>query len=387
MHASDIEPLIGSNFLPRVGTEVLLGYIGGDPDRPIVVGALHNALSPPAFGHGVEADRSGIRTRSTPGGVGYHELVFDDRAGSERIGLRSQRDLSIEALGDRREEVRGAHAETIGGSSSTTVVGAATSLVRGVRVEETGAERSTIVGGADRRVIGGDEHTRVGGCTTLEVAGLSATTQVAGSRYSFVGVGSAGGAEVVASTGDIQLSAGRSLELQAVDGIRLRCGGSSIRITPDAIFLEAERIETHATQSARVLHGDDRSQVWASDGGFTVSADVIKLASRGASLVLDSEAKLDGALVKLNCGADSAGGAGEGQVNESGEAVFHLDPSSVPADSGPYTFLILDPNGEVISRDLMPGGEVRLQGTPGQRFVLDQVRLGNRIIPFRRSGE
>jgi hypothetical protein len=74
-------------------------------------------------------------------------------------------------------------------------------------------------------------------------------------------------------------------------------------------------------------------------------------------------------------------------VNESGEAVFHLDPSSVPADSGPYTFLILDPNGEVISRDLMPGGEVRLQGTPGQRFVLDQVRLGNRIIPFRRSGE
>jgi hypothetical protein len=39
----------------------------------------------------------------------------------------------------------------------------------------------------------------------------------------------------------------------------------------------------------------------------------------------------------------------------------------------------------VLSRELMPGGEVRLQGKPGQRFVLDQVRLGNRVLPFRRS--
>jgi type VI secretion system secreted protein VgrG len=375
----------GANFLPRVGTEVLVGYVGGDPDRPIVLGALHHALSPPAFGYGAEAERSGIRTRSTPGGVGYHELVFDDRAGRERVGLRSQRDLSVQAHGDTAVEVGGQHSAVIGGSSSTTIAGAATSLVGGARVDDTGGDRSAQVGANDRVVITGDASTTIGGSSTVQVLGLAATTQLAGSRHTFVGVGPAGGAEIVACTGDIQQNAGRNLELNAKDSLQLRCGRSTIRMTPDGIFLEADRIETHAVTSSRVLHGEDRSQVWASDGGFTVSAAIIKLASEGASLVLDSEAKLDGALVKLNCGPSSAGGAGEGVVNDSGEAVFHLDPSSVPAGSGPYTFFILDPQGEVLSRELMPGGEVRLQGKPGQRFVLEQVRLGNRVLPFRRS--
>lgn len=375
----------GANFLPRVGTEVLVGYVGGDPDRPIILGALHNALSPPAFGHGAEADRSGIRTRSTPGGVGYHELVFDDRAGRERVGLRSQRDLSVQALGDTLIELNGMHTETIGGSSSTTVAGSASSLVGNARVDHTGADRSARVGAHDRLVVGGDSSTSVAGCSTLEVLGVSATTRIAGSRHTFVGVGPAGGSEVVASVSDIQLSAGRSIDLTAIDSVNLRCGRSTIRMTPDGIFLEADRIETHATESAHMFHGDERRQVWASDGAFTVSTDVIKLASKGASLVLDAEAKLDGALVKLNCGASAAGGAGQGMVNDSGEAVFQLDPSSVPVGSGPYTFRILDPNGEVLSRDLMPGGQVRLQGKPGQRFVLEQVRLGQRLIPFRKS--
>ncbi len=377
----------GANFLPRVGAEVIIGYVGGDPDRPVVLGTLHNALLPPAFAHGADADRSGIRTRSTPGGAGYHELVFEDRQGHERIGLRSQRDLSIEALGDTLVELRGQRTEMIGGAASTTVAGASTSLVGGARVEQTALSRTVRVGGADRIEVSGDAVDIVGGSEAHHVLGSSSTTKVAGSRFTFVGVGPTGGSDLLSSTGSIQQSAGRSIELEAVDGIHLRCGDSSIRMTPDGIFLESARVETCATESSRVLHGEKRKQVWSSDGGFTVSADVIKLATAGASLVLDAEAKLDGALVKLNCGASSAGGSGQGLVNESGEAAFRLDPGGVPVGSGPYTFVILAPNGEVLSRELMPGGQVRLQGKPGERFVLDAVRLGKRMLPFKRSSE
>jgi hypothetical protein len=90
-------------------------------------------------------------------------------------------------------------------------------------------------------------------------------------------------------------------------------------------------------------------------------------------LVLDADAKLDGALVKLNCGGASAGGVGEpGVVGESGEAVFRLDAGSA-APGNTYTFVIAAPDGERLEREVVPGGEVRLQGRPGDRFLLVEV--------------
>jgi uncharacterized protein involved in type VI secretion and phage assembly len=64
-------------MLPRVGHEVLVAFVDGDPDRPIVVGSLHNALEVTPHKLPMDHAVSGIRTQSTPNSPGWNELRFD----------------------------------------------------------------------------------------------------------------------------------------------------------------------------------------------------------------------------------------------------------------------------------------------------------------------
>lgn len=76
----------GTQFIPRVGMEVLVTFLGGDPDRPVVLGCLPSSSAPPPFPLPEQRTRSGIRTHGTPDGGGGHELVFEDLSGSEFVG-------------------------------------------------------------------------------------------------------------------------------------------------------------------------------------------------------------------------------------------------------------------------------------------------------------
>ncbi len=99
--------------LPRIGQEVLVGFVCGDPDQPIIVGRVHNGVSPSPYKLPEMASVSGWRTASTPYTGGYNELHFEDKAGQEEIYLRAQRDLTAHVLvneralvgNDRRAEI------------------------------------------------------------------------------------------------------------------------------------------------------------------------------------------------------------------------------------------------------------------------------------------
>src|SRR5262249_17939058 len=119
----------GAQFLPRVGHEVLVGYIDDDADRPVVLGSLHNGINQTPFSFPRARTRSGIKTWTSPDGQGGHELIFEDKAGSELVALRSnrtlalagaedsslsaERDLRITAGRDRSDEVLGDAARRI----------------------------------------------------------------------------------------------------------------------------------------------------------------------------------------------------------------------------------------------------------------------------------
>lgn len=220
------------------------------------------------------------------------------------------------------------------------------------------------------------------------IDGPTVLTQVAGTRQTLVGTGAEGGSDTLGVSKDLRIQAGRTIDLSAREAITLRCGSSTIRMTPDEIVLDAPRVELHGRERARIHHGEDRAVVWQSDGSLALSATKITLATpAGASLVLDAEAKLDGAFVKLNCGRSGAGGRGTALSESPDEAVFRLDPTVSAGDAGTYTFVILAPDGERLEREVAPGGEVRLQGRPGDRFVLDEVRQGERVVQVRRRRE
>jgi type VI secretion system secreted protein VgrG len=93
-------PMAGANhammFLPRVGDEVLVSFLGGDPDSPIVTGSMYNAAAGPPYGLPTAKNVSTIKSIATDGQV--NELKFDDSAGAQALTLHAARDLSIQAV-------------------------------------------------------------------------------------------------------------------------------------------------------------------------------------------------------------------------------------------------------------------------------------------------
>ncbi|MCA9699496.1 MAG: type VI secretion system tip protein VgrG, partial [Myxococcales bacterium] len=138
----------GTQFLPRVGMEVVVSFIDGNPDRPVVVGSLYNGANQPPFPLPGEKTRSGIRSNSVPGGGGWNELMFEDTAGAEEIHLRAQRNFNQETLNDHIAHV-GQHQHTVvDGEQHNTVQGPQYETVRGEQVLRVQQDRQVFVMGS-----------------------------------------------------------------------------------------------------------------------------------------------------------------------------------------------------------------------------------------------
>ncbi|HEY1379356.1 MAG TPA: type VI secretion system tip protein TssI/VgrG, partial [Gemmataceae bacterium] len=108
----------GASFWPRIGQEVIVAFQEGDPDQPIVIGSVYNSdQMPPYLGDGPDTgNRSnhkndpkvcGVKSSTTPGGVGFNEWRFDDTKGKEQVFIHGERDLDVRVKNDRRERVFG----------------------------------------------------------------------------------------------------------------------------------------------------------------------------------------------------------------------------------------------------------------------------------------
>ena len=85
----------GALFLPRIGQEVVVDFLEGDPDRPLVTGCVYNGQNLPPYRRCPgEKTKSTMRSSSSPGGGGFNELRFEDAAGEEEIYLHAQKDLT-----------------------------------------------------------------------------------------------------------------------------------------------------------------------------------------------------------------------------------------------------------------------------------------------------
>lgn len=309
----------GSLFLPRVGMEVVVAFEDGDPDKPLVLGAVYNGTHPPPFRLPAERATSGIRTRSTPRAEGYNELSFDDTAGRERVFLRAEKELRVEVGTDRHTHVERDESLAVAGSQALEVRGDRFARVLGARTDETLGATTTKTLGDARAVIGGELVTEVGGGERHKVAGdralvveRNSLTEVkmqhavacggaftvqAGSRERPAGVDLyAWGGSTIAGAGEVRISSEQRVELV--------CGSSRITLTPERIELHAARIDVVAEERVRVgshgptlLLGDDAE----------LSGRRVTLTSTKASLRLDEDAHVDGARVLLACGGVDPG--------------------------------------------------------------------------------
>ena len=114
----------GSINTPRIGEEVLVDFINGDADRPIVLGRLYNSVMTPPWGFPAAAKQSGIKSKSFNSPLAnFNELMFDDTAGSELVNFQAQRDLTSLIKNNEARTVNQDRTTTIGNNETVTVIG------------------------------------------------------------------------------------------------------------------------------------------------------------------------------------------------------------------------------------------------------------------------
>jgi type VI secretion system secreted protein VgrG len=104
----------GFMAIPRIGQEVIVEFLDGDPDCPLIVGSVYNSDQMPAYNPKQMASRIYLKSNSTKGGGGFNEIMLDDRKDSERLFFHAQKDLDIRVRNDVRKRVYGNEHQVIG---------------------------------------------------------------------------------------------------------------------------------------------------------------------------------------------------------------------------------------------------------------------------------
>ena len=113
----------GSIYIPRIGMEVLVDFLEGDPDQPIITGCVYNADAMPPYDLPDNKTRSTIKTNSTKGGDGFNEFRFEDLKGSEQIFIHGEKDLDVRIKNDERHWVKADHHFIVKGNSRELIEG------------------------------------------------------------------------------------------------------------------------------------------------------------------------------------------------------------------------------------------------------------------------
>jgi type VI secretion system VgrG family protein len=197
----------GSMAIPKIGHEILVSYLEGDPDQPLITGRIYNAVSTPPYELPAHKTRTVIRTQSHQG-EGFQELRFEDEAGQEQIWLHAQKDLELLTHNDRTEE--------IGHDSHLTV--------HRNRVSEIHADDHLTVRGQRHLKVDGDDHLIVG-----------ATRHEKTAR-----------AQLVEAGQEIHHKAGSKTVIDAGAEITLKAGGSFLKLDPSGITIVGAQVKINS---------------------------------------------------------------------------------------------------------------------------------------------
>ncbi len=113
----------GAVFIPRIGQEVIVAFLEGNPDRPLVIGCVYHQSNQPPLDLPGEKTRSTVKSDSTIGGGGFNEIRFEDKKGQEEIYVHAEKDQTIEVGNDENRTVNHDRTITIMNNSTKTVQG------------------------------------------------------------------------------------------------------------------------------------------------------------------------------------------------------------------------------------------------------------------------
>ncbi|MCK5648086.1 MAG: type VI secretion system tip protein VgrG [Gammaproteobacteria bacterium] len=202
----------GSLILPRMGQEAKVGYIHGDPDRPVITGQLYNERHKPPYTLPKHKTRSTFKTSSSLGGKGYNEIRIDDRKNQEQVYFHAQKDLDIRAKNDRRDIIN--HDRHL--------------IVDNNRYEHIKDNSHHSIGHNQNEKTGQDHSISIGQTQHCQ-AGQAVLTEVAQS---------------------IHFKAGQKIILEAGVELTIKAGGGFIKIDPSGITAQGAAINFNSGTGA-----------------------------------------------------------------------------------------------------------------------------------------
>ena len=160
----------GSQFIPRVNTEVIVNFLNGDPDRPIAIGSLYNGNNKIPYDVPATKTQSYIKTQSMPGDNStYNLLLFEDMAGKELVHMRAQLDHKLHVLRDSQVNIDRDETMVIGRDRDETVVHNDTIFVGNDRKETVGHDEDVTIVHNQTLTVGNNQLETVGGNKMVNV--------------------------------------------------------------------------------------------------------------------------------------------------------------------------------------------------------------------------
>ncbi len=231
--------------IPRIGQEVVVAFLEGDPDQPLIVGSVYNAEQMPPYALPGEKTQSGVKSRSSlqGGPDNFNEIRFEDKKGSELIRLHAEKDHSIEVehnrdehvgndetydvghdqtvhVGhDRTETVDNDESITISGNRTESVAKDETISIDGARTETVGKDETITITKNRTESVGKDENVDIGQHRTVTIA-KNETLNIGETRATEVGK-------------DNILKVGKKYVLEAGDEVAIKTGDASITMKKD----------------------------------------------------------------------------------------------------------------------------------------------------------
>lgn len=152
-------PVGGSMILPRIGWEVSVAFLDGDPDRPLVLGRVYNAEKTPPYALPGAKTSGSIKSMSSPGGAGHNEIKMGDSGGGQGFGISAEKDLNVTVGADKSVEVGSDDEHNVTVNQSTSVGADETVSVGGNQSIDVGAVLSHKIGGAQAISVGGNDDS------------------------------------------------------------------------------------------------------------------------------------------------------------------------------------------------------------------------------------
>lgn len=223
-------PQWGSVFVPRIGWEVLVTFLDGDPDRPLVTGAVYNGKNKPPYELPANQTQSGVKTRSSKKGDAktFNELRFEDLLDKEEIYIHAERDLNI--------HVENNESRAVAGNRTTSIEGPG---------KEKAAKFSDVLtikkGGQSLEIAEGDQDTLLkSGNQTIKLDKGDQTIELGN-----------GNQKIDLKNGDrtIKLATGANT-IEAMKSITLKVGSNSIEISQQGITVKGIQIKVEGQATA-----------------------------------------------------------------------------------------------------------------------------------------